>query len=670
MWLRTLDPRQHLGALPPRVPFAMRHSRAMNLPYSTSRGSNGKRRLSTMSESGVSWTDTMNMDGLRGSIRKLLYSTGVGYLVCVVACLDSGLIGLEQSTRLERGDTNIFNYLEASFVAFYSLELVLVFYAFGRNALSSQWVRLDCVLVACGMLTQLMTVVQIGDDFATSMLVLRVTRMLRLSRALRVLVRFRELWMLCHGFINSLKMLSQTMLLGFVIIYVYGCVAMEMIPLNDNVGLTDELKDNIKNNFRTLPVTMLTLIQFATFDSPSSVYKPWLDAYPTMGWFFISALLVMGVVFMNLVTAVIVNRALESAREDEDMQKAMMDKKRKNLLQKLEMVFEEADTNCSGELSREELEAISHDQKALFGSILGNSDLLKLFDYLDVDGDGSIGIGEFCAGIEGLVHSDTRLEIKRMERMLESMRKQFVRSVSSIDKTVSNVASAMHLPTTLENAASRTESVFEARWDSSNNGSFPLERLVSARLQTTPREVSELGGSVSVPAWANEILEQLRGLGAKMEDALSAKLDMAQAKSVSESPTICSSGEPEGCMRKISTRATSDLPKVVEECPDSLLSSGEWASSDGLSEEDPNTPPGEQARPDGQYSASGPMDNRGHNDAGLPVQPDVKQDEENAGPVLVPRSLPPILLPISERGGGVKARQGAGHGSDRAGYGP
>merc|ERR1719210_1172030 len=56
------------------------------------------------------------------------------------------------------------------------------------------------------------------------------------------------------------------------------------------------------------------------------------------------------------------------------------------------------------------------------------TDPMDMFDALDVDGSGEVGIDEFCAGIQQVAISNTPIEIKRMERQIESIFKQLKRA--------------------------------------------------------------------------------------------------------------------------------------------------------------------------------------------------------------------------------------------------
>lgn len=480
----------------------------------------------------AAWRDLWERKGLRGCCRRLLSSAGYDYFISLVVVANCLLIGWEQSSRLEEADVGFFQDLETGFVVFYLVELLLVLGSFGaRRALRSNWVRLDVLLALVGVASQLVLILhRNGQELSNSlsvMLLMRIARvlgrMLRLARTMRVMVRFRGLWLLAEGFLSSFYLLFHTLLLGVVLLYVLGCVAMELIPLSmDSGGLSEDLRASMESHFRSLPMTMLTLVQFVTFDSAYLVYKPWIEAQPHLAVFFVATLLVMGVVFMNLVTAIIVNSALENATQNHHWQQAVHEEDRKELLRKLQIAFEAADKNCSGELSREELKNLGVTQQYLLKTIMGSGrdlDIVRLFDYLDVDGDGQIGISEFCNGIEGLVLSETPLEVKRIERMVESMRKQLRetrRAQESIIRSLRNSALDVHSDASprahMEDISVGTESGPLGR---------PSSAARSCASQKTEDNLCSIPGiPCLMPSWAKEMIGSLRELSEKLDEAM------------------------------------------------------------------------------------------------------------------------------------------------------
>jgi len=88
-----------------------------------------------------------------------------------------------------------------------------------------------------------------------------------------------------------------------------------------------EYRVDVEKYFPSLPLTMLTLLQFVCMDSIGSIYRPLIQENPSLAVYFVAIILIVAVVFMNIVTAVLVNGALEQAAEDKEMQRSEQEKK-------------------------------------------------------------------------------------------------------------------------------------------------------------------------------------------------------------------------------------------------------------------------------------------------------------------------------------------------------
>jgi len=254
-------------------------------------------------------------------------------------------------------------------------------------------------------------------------MVIRMGRLLRVARCVRLVARFRDLLMLVRGLLHSWSTMIHTCILFMVMIYVFGCLCMELITLaaKDREDLTPEFRENVEIFFPSLPVAMLTVVQFITFDNVVYIYKPMIEADWTLTLLFGFMLLVFGMVLMNLVTAVIVNSALEQAMKDKDTVAALEEEKKRVMMKKLKRVFLRLDKDGSGEVSREEVTSIDDHDREVLRDLTKLDDPGEVFDHLDVDGSGEVDVQEFCKGIEQMAFTDTPIEMRRMERQIAQM---------------------------------------------------------------------------------------------------------------------------------------------------------------------------------------------------------------------------------------------------------
>merc|ERR1712194_648011 len=138
--------------------------------------------------------------------------------------------------------------------------------------------------------------------------------------------------------------MGYTFLLMFLILYVSGVLAIELITKNRTSYEDDpELLEIIDSCFGSLFKAMLTLVQFVTLDSIGGIYSPLINREPLLAFFFMSFTLVVAVALMNLVTAVIVEGAIEQAKADKEVQAAYEAQRLQRLLPELREMFNALD---------------------------------------------------------------------------------------------------------------------------------------------------------------------------------------------------------------------------------------------------------------------------------------------------------------------------------------
>eukprot|EP00929_Paragymnodinium_shiwhaense_P074749 TRINITY_DN38258_c1_g1_i1.p1 TRINITY_DN38258_c1_g1~~TRINITY_DN38258_c1_g1_i1.p1 ORF type:complete len:772 (-),score=183.14 TRINITY_DN38258_c1_g1_i1:307-2622(-) len=369
---------------------------------------------------------------LRRHCRNILMSPRFDAIIGVVILGNALSVGVEQTIRLKGKDTSQMELIESVFLCIYIVELAMRFFAFRLQCLMDHWVVLDIILVAVGVISAwlLEPIFKNTEDFKEQLgplMVLRSLRLLRLARTLRLLVKFREMWILVRGLLSSGSMMFYTLLLLTTILYIFSCISIEIItnhPMVISETPDEEFKAVVDQYFPDLVTTMLSLSQFITLDNVVYLYTPLVMKDPALVPFFLSMLVVLSIVLMNLVTAVIVNSALEQAMQDKDLLKNAADSKKKKLVKKMREVFFRLDEDNSGEVSRAEIQSISDADREILTELMGSADPVEIFDALDVDGSGDLGIEEFIDGLWQVSISNAPIEVKRMERQVEVMRKQ------------------------------------------------------------------------------------------------------------------------------------------------------------------------------------------------------------------------------------------------------
>eukprot|EP00930_Biecheleria_cincta_P032945 TRINITY_DN22811_c0_g1_i1.p1 TRINITY_DN22811_c0_g1~~TRINITY_DN22811_c0_g1_i1.p1 ORF type:complete len:531 (-),score=94.10 TRINITY_DN22811_c0_g1_i1:82-1674(-) len=391
---------------------------------------NSKRwRTSMTLPPGIESTLTSDADTSQKMKRRagdFLESPKCDFLLGVIITANAVNIGIEQTYRATGEYASTAAAFEHLFLSIYTTELLVRFFAFGPSCFKDNWVRFDLLLVAMGITTQWIIQPIVGDMSEVGpVMVLRSARLMRLAKTVKLLINFRELWMLVQGLLSSANTMLYTLLLIFAILYMFACLGMELLyehPLVVGPDRDEEFAWNVEEYFRSIPIAMLSLLQFVCWDNPVLVYRPLAQGGVFLCLYFLAVILVVGIVVMNLVTAVIVNSALEQTAANKHLLKAEEEKRKKKILKDLRKMFQRLDEDGSGQLSRDEITSVDESEMEVLKNLTSMEDPVEIFDVLDVDGSGDIEIDEFCDGLWEVAISKTPLEVKRMEKQVERIR--------------------------------------------------------------------------------------------------------------------------------------------------------------------------------------------------------------------------------------------------------
>lgn len=279
--------------------------------------------------------------------------------------------------------------------------------------LPTPWGAFDFFVVLVGVVTN-----WIAADVAalSDVMVIRVVRLLRLARAVRLFRMFRVLWLLVQGLMSVANVLFWTLLLFAMVLYLFAVAGVEMIGHDEywsSEQLTQEAPEVVEMiflKFGDVPKTMLTLLQFTTLDSWTAVAMDIVYRKPVLIIYFLCFIFLSSIALMNLVTATIVEKFMESSNEDREAKKAWESEKRMEIMDNLKEIFIMADEDGSGLLSLKELHELYNSSPEIQmqfeafrvgdGAALGDfRGMERLFGICDLDGDGQLTVDEFLDGI-------------------------------------------------------------------------------------------------------------------------------------------------------------------------------------------------------------------------------------------------------------------------------
>ena len=257
------------------------------------------------------------------SCQRLVSSSWFDYLFGIIIAVNSICIGIEAQASIESADATIWigwRWLDIIFVVIYIIEISIRLIAYGCTAsFHNGWFVFDFILVVLGTLSAIIVPISSFGEYAflESVMVVRALRLLRLIRTLRMLRYFRTVWRLVFGLLTSINTIASTLCLIVLVIYIFACLGIELITNDTQLKTVHaDVEEIVNKHFRSVPITMLTLSQFVTLDSIAAVYYPLVVERPWLVMYFGAIVLILSIALMNLVTAVLVEGALESAQHD------------------------------------------------------------------------------------------------------------------------------------------------------------------------------------------------------------------------------------------------------------------------------------------------------------------------------------------------------------------
>jgi len=437
----------------------------------------------------------------------MISSNWFGTATGMIICLNSFTIGIEQSLSLAGHNTAAIEVIETFFLLCYIAELAAWFIGFGCACLKCNWVKLDCFFVSMGILTNWVVPLAMSganDSSLGTLTVLRTMRLLRLARAVRMLYKFKELWILVSGFMASGSTMFYTMVLVTVILYCFSCIGIELItnnPIRSEDGGFDAIADQY---FSSLPVTMLSLVQFLSMDSVAGMYTPLIRADGKLVIYFSMLVLIVSIVMMNLITAVIVETALDNTSKSLAEKEAVERDRRKQVVKEVREMLNDVDEDKSGKVSRQELYAAPRAVKDEICKMMQVDELDDAIEELGgMNHDDCISIDDFCTGVVEAAVYDGPIEMHRVIKHTSIMKEH----VDIIEANVSKRVNAM-----------------EAQLDN-----------ICRVLRNTPAQAKSFGDQARISPKCSNNLE--RAESKTIKASKKKKRGLSKAPSIGEDPT-------------------------------------------------------------------------------------------------------------------------------------
>eukprot|EP00929_Paragymnodinium_shiwhaense_P012001 TRINITY_DN11851_c0_g1_i1.p1 TRINITY_DN11851_c0_g1~~TRINITY_DN11851_c0_g1_i1.p1 ORF type:complete len:613 (-),score=90.25 TRINITY_DN11851_c0_g1_i1:261-2099(-) len=388
--------------------------------------------------------------GLRGRVCKFITWWPFDTFIAIVVMFDFFLLGLtiQRSLHPVHSTSPILmtTLTDKACTALYCVELALRYYAFGHHyCLRNGFVQLDTLLVAMALvdmvLQELAAANAEGLQFLGGITFLRILRVVRIARAARLTVHARTLWLLITGLGHSAPTMFWTLVMITGISYAFALLGMELFPPRD-LNTDTEFNEVAVRHFGSLTAAMITLLQVLTWDSMADIYRPMITRgdmmFPVVLLYFVAYILFVSIALMNLVTAVMVEGAMEQASSDKAFMEKIEEDRKRRMFPEIKEMFATIDVDGSGELTLQELRTAPARLKRKLMEIVGCWDWSPedIFQLIDYDGSDTLDVEEF---LDGLLRcsQETGIQQFQMERL--------VRQVNFITHSLEDPSSAWNL---------------------------------------------------------------------------------------------------------------------------------------------------------------------------------------------------------------------------------
>eukprot|EP00747_Dinoflagellata_sp_TGD_P005029 gnl/TRDRNA2_/TRDRNA2_112694_c0_seq1.p1 gnl/TRDRNA2_/TRDRNA2_112694_c0~~gnl/TRDRNA2_/TRDRNA2_112694_c0_seq1.p1 ORF type:complete len:616 (-),score=123.17 gnl/TRDRNA2_/TRDRNA2_112694_c0_seq1:21-1868(-) len=339
-----------------------------------------------------------------------IHSQNADLLFGGVICLNACVLAIETDYRPENEEFQpMWFTIDSFFNAVFLVECFLRAYAERTSWCRDAWNVFDAFLVSIGVLdVWIFGLIGLGGQ-ARILTLSRMFKLLRLARILRILRLFRflkELVLLTQAIVGAMAAMVWSLMLICVVLIIGAMFTTRVIGRDCcEPGATFQNTHGGEWDawFGTLPRSLFTLFQIMTLENWPNIARPAQEQSVWLVIFFIVFIMFTNITLMNTVAGVVCENVLCIAAREEEVQKAEVEKKRKDTCKTLREAFAKLDLDRSGSLEFAEVMANpdTHTiiKDALVQMQMSAVDVKDLFQVLDVDGSGTITQDEFVDGI-------------------------------------------------------------------------------------------------------------------------------------------------------------------------------------------------------------------------------------------------------------------------------
>lgn len=393
-------------------------------------------------------------------------------LVALVIMTNCVIMGLETDYP-EQGD--LWSRMERTCLCIFVFEIAMRFVYLGCDFFSGSdlgWNIFDLVIVLAGICDTALEVMETAEEtqarhrgrhkrggFGDISIILRGFRLLRILRVFRLFRMLTGLYTLVMGFVESLQSVMWVSILASLCLFICAVFLTRSLgrPLGLNVLEDTDPDDSgrdealfYQESFGTVPRSMFTL--FTLMATPDLLrMQVALDESLGVTFFFIGFVVFGSFAMISILTGVISESMVAKGQMRRENMRFEEEEKLKAMRAKLKSHFKDFDLSDDGLLSREEfadaipslLSLLQENEEDAFYS---ESDLIMVYDLMDMDSGGNIDTDAFLQGMEQFDcrlhqvplqmmkfqatmskrHNNLEREIKAVKASVEDIRKMLV----------------------------------------------------------------------------------------------------------------------------------------------------------------------------------------------------------------------------------------------------
>lgn len=279
----------------------------------------------------VKWWDGLDEPERKSCLSKAVLSSRFESLCVLVIVLNSMFVAYTANWEMQnlgQGLPTSFMWIENAFLTFYTIELILRLivhrlYFFVNSDM--QWNIFDTVLVTVAIVDFVagLLVDSSGDSNLVVMRILRLCKLAKIIRAIRAMRFFKDLAVLMESFKSAALTLVWTFVFLLLVVYIFSLVFMQGLAGYLVVQADDwsdpDFTEGVHKYFGTMPVSMLSLYMAMTGGDDWSLYFGLIErAGIVYAGFFIFFVFFSHLAMMNILTGMIVEKAVGAAAPDRD----------------------------------------------------------------------------------------------------------------------------------------------------------------------------------------------------------------------------------------------------------------------------------------------------------------------------------------------------------------